>query len=258
LVDESLYKNEYSNFGLVINQTSPEFVFITAINPQELANKYISLLLNLNKNKLSLGDLVYVSNDILTDDLSKYVIGFIQLDNLNLTIGSDCFDSWQTTSVAAEKGKGPLLYSIAASWAKKEGGIKNKITPHRKSVRPGAIEVWKQTYKHRNDFKTFKFDDKNNPKTPELFDDCDIYDTGILGLTKRDNFYLNFAYEIKAPINYEVFIVSFEQFINKLSEDMLEIFNTSDANIDLNKIKKHLTNFVSTRIGDTYFQQRYK
>ena len=153
-------------------------------------------------------------------DLASTVIAMI---GVIIPDGGTQYDIPEVIGSAAEKGYGPLMYDIVMAY---EGGL----VPDRGSVSSSAKKVWTHYKNDRSDLKTKPLDDKNDPKTPEKFDDSGVHPGG-------DENPLNYAYMTNKSPNAEGLVSN-----HKAIEDMLK---SNGIEVD----------FIE--LGVEYFHSRY-
>jgi hypothetical protein len=208
---------KFSIFIKKYNQNND--ILIISIDPKKALINLFNIFLNYDSYRKA-----NISNLFLYDNNLNMFNGMVALTKL---VNPDCYGSYQTSNVAAQEGYGPRMYEIAASWVKKHGGNYNKITSDRFSVKPAARKVWASSYSSRvNDYNVYKFDNFGLPqekrRTPDdPWDDCHIH-TG--GESHLDDYFLNHAYEIKQPENYEPFEETFELFLDVAAIIITKLF----------------------------------
>jgi hypothetical protein len=133
------------------------------------------------------------------------VIGFRSAVVGTIRIKQNC-NSWMVSSVAAEKGYGPLMYDIAFSFAGNSG-----MLPDRSLVSPHARKIWKYIFdKRRNEFQikpvptSCKFADKNKLGKEPYLDFIYVLNTPVQGLESLQQRNKAFLEELSSEMNYDV------------------------------------------------------
>lgn len=120
----------------------------------------------------------------LTDDPSGVVAYFETMNGPQ----DSCAGAAEVSVSSAQKGLGPMMYDICMSYV----GL---IMPDRSNVTPAAANIWAY-YAKRSDVEKVQLDDN----------DCKTFDDGNL----------NFAYKMKAPVNYGQLVSAHEAFVASL------------------------------------------
>ena len=144
----------------------------------------------------------FVTRTYLNNDL---ILGFIIYGKNRSISSGECYGAKEVYLSVAKKGYGPLMYDLALSKA-------GKLMADRSEVSRKATKVWDYYFNHRQDVEHFKIDDYKNPKTPEKFDDGEVY-------RYPENFPTNYVYQFKNDtINADEKIEEGKQKIIELSK----------------------------------------
>lgn len=126
------------------------------------------------------------------------IVGYLKL----VDAVDSCNGALEVAFSAATKGYGPLLYDIGMSLAP------HGIISDRGSVSKSAQSIWQQyntrgSGVHGHVYKK-PLDDRNDPKTPDPSDDCDV---------STSNDALNFSYEAESRIDTSAFTALHAKFV---------------------------------------------
>lgn len=157
--------------------------------------------------------------------LDEFIYGFIEA----IPHSDECNDAIEVHRSAASKGYGPLMYDIVMSDG--EGGL----MPDRVSTNSSAEKLWQYYSSKRSDVDKKPFDDRDDPKTPEECDDCE--------LVKDPNKVLNYSYDGPGQSASKS---SLMQRHSEVAQQMAK-----------HDVKQSSLENVLYQLGNTYFDKKY-